>query len=128
MIKRQCPVHQRVSLWTYLAETQELQKLVAMVELAHELVSEHLTLDPFALMMSEIMENISLVSFSGRLSTQVRHRVKLKPNCPLLNMCVLSTMVEDIHQRSMARDRTLCFTRLLHVLVAKFLLKMISES
>lgn len=50
---------------------QELQRLVDILKATHELLSEHLTLDSFTLILSEVMENISLVSFSGRLASQV---------------------------------------------------------
>ncbi|CAM6128500.1 unnamed protein product [Calypogeia fissa] len=70
-----------------LCSVVELQKLVSIVELSHELISKHVSLDPFSLMMSEIMENISLVSFSGRLCTQIFQEVQndLLPNFTLCN-------------------------------------------
>ncbi len=55
---------------------QELQRLVEILELTHELLSEHVKMDPFNLMMSEMTETISLVSFSGRVATQVRMQKK----------------------------------------------------
>jgi cytoplasmic FMR1 interacting protein len=54
----------------------ELQRLVEILELTHELLSEHVKMDPFNLMMSEMTETISLVSFSGRVATQVRIQKK----------------------------------------------------
>lgn len=49
----------------------DLQRLVDILRLTHELLSEHVTMDPFPLMMGEMTETISLVSFSGRVATQV---------------------------------------------------------
>jgi hypothetical protein len=50
---------------------QDLQRLVEALRLTHELLSEHIAIDPFNLMMGEISETISLVSFSGRMASQV---------------------------------------------------------
>jgi cytoplasmic FMR1 interacting protein len=50
---------------------QELQRLVENLKLTHELLSEHVKMDAFPLMMGEMTETISLVSFSGRVATQV---------------------------------------------------------
>lgn len=50
---------------------QDLQRLVDILRLTHELLSEHVKMDPFPLMMGEMTETISLVSFSGRVATQV---------------------------------------------------------
>lgn len=66
--------------WYYIKPTlsilfeflQDLQRLVEILRLTHELLSEHVAIDPFNLMMGEISETISLVSFSGRMASQVR--------------------------------------------------------
>lgn len=50
---------------------QELEKLVDILKHAHELLSKDLTIDSFSLMLNEMQENISLVSFSSRLASQV---------------------------------------------------------
>lgn len=50
---------------------QELDKLLGILRLAHELLSKDLSLDPFTLMLNEMQENISLVSYSSRLASQV---------------------------------------------------------
>ncbi|KAL2641399.1 hypothetical protein R1flu_008986 [Riccia fluitans] len=65
----------------------ELQRLVDILKATHELMSEHLTLDSFALIMSEVMENISLISFSGRLASQIFQEIQndLLPNFILCN-------------------------------------------
>ncbi|BBN10047.1 hypothetical protein Mp_5g00460 [Marchantia polymorpha subsp. ruderalis] len=65
----------------------ELQRLVDILKATHELLSEHLTLDSFTLILSEVMENISLVSFSGRLASQIFQEVQndLLPNFILCN-------------------------------------------
>nr|PNR59501.1 hypothetical protein PHYPA_002292 [Physcomitrium patens] len=54
-----------------LCSVVDLQRLVEVLRLTHELISEHIAIDPFNLMMGEISETISLVSFSGRLASQV---------------------------------------------------------
>lgn len=76
--------------WTYLALSQlfvslifqlqdlmliylqELEKLVDVLKHTHELLSKDLSIDSFSLMMNEMLENISLVSYSSRLASQVR--------------------------------------------------------
>lgn len=50
---------------------QELEKLIDIMKLAHELLNKDLVIDSFDLMMNEMQENISLVSFSSRLAIQV---------------------------------------------------------
>ncbi|KAH6782702.1 transcription activator [Perilla frutescens var. frutescens] len=49
----------------------ELEKLLEVLQLAHELLSKDLSLDSFTLMLSEMQENVSLVSYSSRLATQI---------------------------------------------------------
>ncbi|KAI4369469.1 hypothetical protein MLD38_017906 [Melastoma candidum] len=49
----------------------ELEKLVEVLKDAHKLLSKDLTLDSFDLMMNEMLENISLVSYSSRLVSQI---------------------------------------------------------
>ncbi|CAM6019075.1 unnamed protein product [Sphagnum balticum] len=49
----------------------ELQRLVEILELTHELLSKHVKIDPFNILMGEMTQSISLVSFSGRIATQV---------------------------------------------------------
>ncbi|CAM8960325.1 unnamed protein product [Rhodiola kirilowii] len=48
----------------------ELEKLINIMKLTHELLSKDLLIDSFDLMMNEMQENVSLVSFSSRLATQ----------------------------------------------------------
>lgn len=50
---------------------QELEKLVEILKHAHGLLSKDLSIDSFSLMLNEMQENLSLVSFSSRLATQV---------------------------------------------------------
>lgn len=57
---------------------QELEKLIDILKHSHELISQDLSIDPFSLMLNEMQENISLVSFSSRLATQVNHTIYLK--------------------------------------------------
>ncbi|XP_077250894.1 transcription activator [Tasmannia lanceolata] len=49
----------------------ELQQLLDILKLTHQLLSEHMSIDSFTLMLNEMQENTSLVSFSGRLATQI---------------------------------------------------------
>eukprot|EP00249_Psilotum_nudum_P020261 c27628_g3_i1 orf=83-4003(+) len=65
----------------------ELQQLVEVLRCTHELLSNHLMLDPFKAMLSEMTEAISLVSFSGRISSQVFAEIQndLLPNFILCN-------------------------------------------
>lgn len=49
----------------------ELEKLISILRLAHELLSKDLTLDSFGLMLNEMQENLSLVSYSSRLASQI---------------------------------------------------------
>ncbi|XP_010549637.1 PREDICTED: protein PIR [Tarenaya hassleriana] len=49
----------------------ELEKLIDVLKHAHELLSQELSIDSFSLMLNEMQENISLVSFSSRLATQI---------------------------------------------------------
>ncbi|KAK8541925.1 hypothetical protein V6N13_137495 [Hibiscus sabdariffa] len=49
----------------------ELEKLIDILKHSHELLSKDLSIDSFNLMLNEIQENISLVSFSSRLASQI---------------------------------------------------------
>ncbi|XP_057867272.2 protein PIR isoform X2 [Cryptomeria japonica] len=49
----------------------ELQQLFDVLRLTYQLLKEYLTMDPFRVMLNEMSENISLVSFSGRLASQI---------------------------------------------------------
>lgn len=49
----------------------ELEKLISILRLVHELLSKDLTLDSFGLMLNEMQENLSLVSYSSRLASQI---------------------------------------------------------
>ncbi|GAA0138862.1 scaffold/adaptor protein [Lithospermum erythrorhizon] len=49
----------------------ELEKLLTVLQHAHELLSKDLTIDCFRLMLNEMQENISLVSYSSRLASQI---------------------------------------------------------
>ncbi|KAJ6883961.1 hypothetical protein NC652_031048 [Populus alba x Populus x berolinensis] len=49
----------------------ELEKLVEILKHAHGLLSKDLSIDSFSLMLNEMQENLSLVSFSSRLATQI---------------------------------------------------------
>ncbi|KAJ0967368.1 hypothetical protein J5N97_024285 [Dioscorea zingiberensis] len=49
----------------------ELQQLLEILKLTHKSLSRILELDSFSLMLNEMQENLSLVSFSSRLVTQI---------------------------------------------------------
>lgn len=61
--------------FTFYNNVQELQRLVEILKLTHELLSEHVKMDAFPLIMGEMTETISLVSFSGRVATQVHQHI-----------------------------------------------------
>lgn len=45
--------------------------LLDILQLTHELLSKDLIIDSFNLMLNEMQENVSLVSYSSRLASQV---------------------------------------------------------
>ncbi|KAL7586887.1 hypothetical protein Lser_V15G35727 [Lactuca serriola] len=49
----------------------ELEKLLEILKMSHEFLSRDLTIDSFSIMLSEMMENVSLVSYSSRLASQI---------------------------------------------------------
>ncbi|RYR02559.1 hypothetical protein Ahy_B06g081353 isoform B [Arachis hypogaea] len=49
----------------------EVEKLLDILKHSHELLSRDLSVDSFSLMLNEMQENISLVSFSSRLASQI---------------------------------------------------------
>ncbi|XP_021898211.1 protein PIR isoform X1 [Carica papaya] len=49
----------------------ELEKLLDILKHAHELLSKDISIDSFNLMLNEMLENLSLVSFSSRLASQI---------------------------------------------------------
>ncbi|XVF30955.1 hypothetical protein REPUB_Repub16aG0103700 [Reevesia pubescens] len=49
----------------------ELEKLLDILKHSHELLSKDLQIDSFSLMLNEMQENISLVSFSCQLASQI---------------------------------------------------------
>ncbi|CAK9180103.1 unnamed protein product [Ilex paraguariensis] len=65
----------------------ELEKLLDILQLAHELLSRDLSIDSFNLMMDEMKESISLVSYSTRLASQIWTEVQTDflPNFILCN-------------------------------------------
>ncbi|CAN1233835.1 Protein PIR [Linum perenne] len=54
-----------------LCAVVELEKLLDVLKHAHELLTKDISIDSFDLMLNEMQENISLVSFSSRLASQV---------------------------------------------------------
>ncbi|KAH7690906.1 cytoplasmic FMR1 interacting protein [Dioscorea alata] len=54
-----------------LCAVMELQQLLEVLKLTHKLLMRNLELDSFSLMLNEMQENLSLVSFSSRLVTQI---------------------------------------------------------
>lgn len=71
LIKLFCAHFVDIDIYVVFSILQDLQKLVDILRLTHELLSEHVKMDPYPLMMGEMTETISLVSFSGRMATQV---------------------------------------------------------
>ncbi|KAL6525143.1 hypothetical protein OROMI_030736 [Orobanche minor] len=65
----------------------ELEKLLEVLQLAHELLSKDLTLDSFILVLNEMQENIALVSYSSRLASQIwtQMQIDFLPNFVLCN-------------------------------------------
>ncbi|KAG8073434.1 hypothetical protein GUJ93_ZPchr0006g43364 [Zizania palustris] len=49
----------------------ELRQLLDILELTHQSISKFLELDSYSLMLSEMQENLSLVSYSSRISSQI---------------------------------------------------------
>lgn len=54
-----------------LCSIVELEKLMDVLKVTHELLSKDLLIDSFCLMLNEMQENLSLVSFSSRLASQI---------------------------------------------------------
>ncbi|KAK9146311.1 hypothetical protein Sjap_006214 [Stephania japonica] len=54
-----------------LCAVVELEKLLDILRHSHELLTQDLSLDSFDLIVSEMQENISLISFSSRLASQI---------------------------------------------------------
>ncbi|KAK2972926.1 hypothetical protein RJ640_015641 [Escallonia rubra] len=54
-----------------LCAVVELEKLLGILQLAHQLLSRDLSIDSFGLMLNEMQENVSLVSYSSRLASQI---------------------------------------------------------
>lgn len=65
----------------------ELEKLLNILQLAHELLSKDLSMDAFSLMLNEMQENISLVSYSSRIASQIWGEMQndFLPNFTLCN-------------------------------------------
>ncbi|CAI0385291.1 unnamed protein product [Linum tenue] len=54
-----------------LCAVVELEKLLDILKHAHALLSKDISIDSFDLMLNEMQENVSLVSFSSRLASQI---------------------------------------------------------
>ncbi|XP_024519238.1 protein PIR [Selaginella moellendorffii] len=65
----------------------ELDHLIEILRATHCLLADQLTLDPFNLILEEMMENISMVSFSSRLASQIFSEIQndVVPNFILCN-------------------------------------------
>ncbi|XP_072962795.1 protein PIR isoform X1 [Typha angustifolia] len=65
----------------------ELQQLLDILEHTHELLSQYLELDSYPLMLNEMQENLSLVSYSSRVSSQIWNEMQndFLPNFILCN-------------------------------------------
>lgn len=57
--------------FSFLLFLQELDKLLDILKHTHELLSKDISIDSFGLMLNEMQENLSIVSFSSRLASQV---------------------------------------------------------
>ncbi|CAK7341255.1 unnamed protein product [Dovyalis caffra] len=68
-------------------DVDELEKLVEILKNTHGLLSKDLSIDSFSLMLNEMQENLSLVSFSSRLATQIWSEMQndFLPNFVLCN-------------------------------------------
>ncbi|KAK8965771.1 Protein PIR [Platanthera guangdongensis] len=65
----------------------ELQQLLNILKHTHKLLSQNIELDSFNMMLNEIQENLSLISYSSRLASQVWTEMQndLFPNFILCN-------------------------------------------
>ncbi|KAF0913715.1 hypothetical protein E2562_024597 [Oryza meyeriana var. granulata] len=65
----------------------ELQQLLDILELTHQSISKFLELDSYSLILSEMQENLSLVSYSSRISSQIWNEMQTDflPNFILCN-------------------------------------------
>ncbi|KAG6737105.1 hypothetical protein POTOM_059900 [Populus tomentosa] len=70
-----------------LCAVVELEKLLEILKHAHGLLSKDISIDSFSLMLNEMQENLSLVSFSSRLATQIWSEMQsdFLPNFVLCN-------------------------------------------
>ncbi|XAR64870.1 hypothetical protein NMG60_11008753 [Bertholletia excelsa] len=70
-----------------LCAVVELEKLLNILRLAHDLLSRDLSIDAFSLMLSEMQESLSLVSYSSRLASQIWTEMQndFLPNFTLCN-------------------------------------------
>ncbi|KAB5512115.1 hypothetical protein DKX38_029143 [Salix brachista] len=70
-----------------LCAVVELEKLLEILKHAHGLLSKDLSIDSFSLILNEMQENLSLVSFSSRLATQIWSEMQsdFLPNFVLCN-------------------------------------------
>ncbi|KAF2305307.1 hypothetical protein GH714_003613 [Hevea brasiliensis] len=70
-----------------LCAVVELDKLLDILKHTHELLSKDISIDSFGLMLNEMQENISLVSFSSRLASQIWSEMQndFLPNFVLCN-------------------------------------------
>ncbi|KAG8648069.1 protein PIR isoform X1 [Manihot esculenta] len=65
----------------------ELDKLLDILKHTHELLSKDISIDSFGLMLNEMQENLSIVSFSSRLASQIWSEMQndFLPNFVLCN-------------------------------------------
>lgn len=96
--------------FTFYYNVQELQRLVEILKLTHELLSEHVKMDAFPLMMGEMTETISLVSFSGRVATQVINApiVSYSPSQSLLCLDLFFSWHRRMSTLIAFRDLNIC--------------------
>ncbi|OAY64583.1 Protein PIR [Ananas comosus] len=70
-----------------LCSVVELQQLLDILEYTHRLLSKYLDLDSYSLMLNEMQENLSLISYSSRISSQIWNEMQndFLPNFVLCN-------------------------------------------
>ncbi|CAM0148045.1 unnamed protein product [Urochloa decumbens] len=82
----------------------ELQQLLDILELTHQSISRFLELDSYSLMLSEMQENLSLVSYSSRISSQKR-RIKNK----MITRFAGGALIELVNYRKRIQDLTTAY-------------------
>ncbi|KAG0477890.1 hypothetical protein HPP92_012609 [Vanilla planifolia] len=90
-----------------LCAVVELQQLLDILKHTHQLLSKELELDSFNLMLNEMQENLSLISYSSRLASQIWNEMESDffPNFILCN--TTQRFVRSVKGNRQASQRTL---------------------